>query len=913
MKTKVALILTVLIGGIALVSFGTIKSKPSPDDNTPTMKNAYEKLWKQFDEKMENSLPESAEKILNDIESNARKENNQVQLLKTILYRQLVMRQTVEDNPTAAFITYAESQLDQLGTVEKAILQEEIARTYHQYLSENDYRISENLAIDGDLSKVEMKYWDKQTFLNLIDEYYAKALQPVEALKQAPTEQYLELYKEKYNTYYVEYEPTMFEFMFHRVASHYQETSTADDLDPEWNTDTWWLSDKEFVKANLGDSDNPIIKCLKDFQELIQYNLDRNEGLCLFNDYKRYQFVNEILDEPALFQDALRRLMQQYPNHEKYPELVNHLAQSLVQQYENNTGDSSYFDNYRKAAALCEDIIARFPKDTGGCKNTLDYIQQPQFWLNFNQVQLPEEATPAILDYRNLDALNYKIIPVKESELADLDKLYQDELLAALNKKTALTVETVALPKETDYLKHSTVIALPALKPGIYYLVAQKVALRFQVSNLGFITNKKEDCLEIVTLNRKTGHPEAGVTIQAQQRNWNYDKRRYETKTLATLTSDSEGKAVFDQKLGDEYFLITLRKGQNLLLPKEQFYVPTPSKNVNVFDETRLFTDRAIYRPGQTVYFKGIVVHHEGSRQSLSTNCSETMVFRDANYQEISRASFKTDEYGAFDGSFVIPTNLLNGVFRINGNHGSTTIRVEEYKRPTYEIHFETVKEQYKLNQEVTVKGSVDAYAGFGLDDVEYVYRVVRKTQFPWRCWWWWYPVVEDEQVAFGMGRTDETGKFAISFNLKPSLKTKPEQQPVFTYEIEVTATSAQGETHSSTHYIRAGYNEIAISTTLPSMVEQSEFNKYHIEVLNMNGSPAKSRISRKIYRYDDLDKILRRSREESRDVCRDLYEKKLVEIDEAYQHYLKASDEAEDYKPGIRMDQLESYYKNKA
>ena len=154
---------------------------------------------------------------------------------------------------------------------------------------------------------------------------------------------------------------------------------------------------------------------------------------------------------------------------------------------------------------------------------------------------------------------------------------------------------------------------------------------------------------------------------------------------------------------------------------------------------------------------------------------------------------------------------------------------------------FEKPKEQYKLNQEVTVHGDVKAYAGFGLDDVEYSYRVVRKTSFPWRCWWWWYPTVEDEQITYGKASTDESGKFAVTFNLKPSKTIAPEKQPVFTYEIEVTATSKQGETHADTYSIRAGYNEIAISTDLPREVEKSEIGKYQITVSNLSWQPAKS------------------------------------------------------------------------
>ena len=346
------------------------------------------------------------------------------------------------------------------------------------------------------------------------------------------------------------------------------------------------------------------------------------------------------------------------------------------------------------------------------------------------------------------------------------------------------------------------------------------------------------------------------MSVELSNRVYNDKQKQYERKVLKTLKSDANGKVVFDHGLGiGNSFDVTLRKGHDLLLPGDNFYVPTKSES-NPYKNTQLFTDRAIYRPGQTVYFKGIMTLTKGGVKSLITQGDEKLVLKDPNWQEVATAQFTSDEYGSFSGSFVLPSNRLNGIYHITSNHGSTEIRVEEYKRPTFEILFESVKEQYKLNSDVTVRGSVAALAGFALDDVQYSYRVTRKTQFPYRCWWWWYPVVEDEQIDYGDAHTDENGKFAITFNLKPSLKTRPKQQPVFTYEIEVTATSAQGETHSDTYYIRAGYNEVTLGTTIPSLVEKSALGKYKIYVNNMSGEPAKSRVDRKIYRFNDNPKV---------------------------------------------------------
>ena len=831
--------------------------------------NDYETMWKKVKELLQKELPESAEKELDAIETKALKENNQTQLLKTYIYRQNVMNITVEEDPHQAFIKYLESKLGRLDETHEALLHACISEAYSSYLDNNRWRINENLAIDGDLSKVEMKYWDKDSFQARIDEHYAKALQPVEALKKAQTKDYLVLFDDLQTNAleHLEYESSLFEFMFHRVANYYKEKATADDA--EGDTDRWWLPAEDFVKVNLGTTDNPLNRCLKIFQELIDYNTNNShEDVLIFNDYKRFEFVNGILKKDHRFQTSMEALKTKHHSNPISAEITSLIAKNLVVQQDNNPNDSTYFDNYKKAVAMCEEAMAQFPKSKGAnnCKSIIRHLEEPQVEMSLNSVALPNEAIPVVLEYRNAPHAYYRLVKVSEKEFEEYQRLYHDDLIKALNKKQAVHEEELTLAEETDYRMHKTLIALPELNHGIYYLMAsyQKswketdniLIINFQVSNLGYITNQNQEKMTVTTVNRKTGKPVKGVTVQLCRNEYDYNKRQYKTIVVATKTSDADGKVYLDGQGQGNAFYINLRKGDDVLLSGTNYHLSEGYESDYARYSTKLFTDRAIYRPGQTVYFQGIVTRSQGDNIALVNGYDERVTLRDANSQEISSASFKTDEYGSFSGSFVIPTDRLNGRFYLGAKQGGVNIRVEEYKRPTFEVNFEQPKEQYKLNQEVTVRGSVDAYAGFGLDDVEYSYRVVRQTSFPWRYWWWWYPPVEDEQVAHGKARTDENGKFAITFNLKPSLNIAPEKQPLFTYEIEVTATSKQGETHADSYSIRAGYNEVALSTNLPSEIEKSELGKYEISVSNLSYQPAKSRVMRTIYRYDDQEGI---------------------------------------------------------
>ncbi len=867
MKHLGIIIATIALVAIGVLAFAMPSKNPGNPDNPKTPKNNYENMWKNVKENLEKDLPESAEKELNAIEEKALKDKNQTQLLKTWLYRQNIMLRTVEEDPEQAFIQYLESKVGQLDAVHDALLHEEIAKAYANYLDENEWNINENLPIDGDISKVEMKYWDKESFKTRINQHYDEALKPVEALKKAKTEDFMVLYENKNNNEeYIDYEASLFEFMFHRVANYYQDQANADDVEGE--TDAWWLPAKDFVKADLGAMDNPLSKCLKIYQDLIAYNLkEKNEDVLIYNDFKRFGFVNFILDKDDQYQAAMEDLKNQHKDNPLSAEITSLVARSLMDQYDSNREDSTCFDNYKKAKTMCEEAIAKFPKSKGAknCQKLINRIEEPQVDIALNSVQLPNEAIPAVLEYKNTTAPYYRIVKVDEKELKRLNDMRREDLLAALKKKAAVAEQELTLAAETDYRQHSTLIALPALERGFYYLTAttkkgidqedKVLVINFQVAGLGYITDNKDETMTVMVVDRKTGKTVEGVTVEAFRREWDYKAREYKTTILATPKTDRNGKVEF-ANMGNNPFSINLRKGDDNLLSNNGYILSKPYRNNNETYTTKLFTDRAIYRPGQTVYFQGIMTRRQGENVSLVHNYNERVSFLDANWQEIGSAKFTTDEYGSFSGSFVIPTDRLNGVFHLNADRGSAIIRVEEYKRPTFEVKFDSPKEQYKLNQEVTVHGDVKAYTGFGLDDVEYTYRVIRKTSFPWRCWWWWYPTVEDEQITYGKARTDESGKFAITFNLKPSKTIAPEKQPMFTYEIEVTATSKQGETHADTYSIRAGYNEIAIGTDLPREVEKSEIGKYQITVSNLSWQPAKSRIKRKIYRYEDAAKI---------------------------------------------------------
>jgi uncharacterized protein YfaS (alpha-2-macroglobulin family) len=156
--------------------------------------------------------------------------------------------------------------------------------------------------------------------------------------------------------------------------------------------------------------------------------------------------------------------------------------------------------------------------------------------------------------------------------------------------------------------------------------------------------------------------------------------------------------------------------------------------------KTQFFTDRAIYRPGQTLFFKGIIYETDGEISKIKPNSTSTVVLYDVNWQKVSDLSVTSNEFGSFQGEFILPEGGITGQMSITNSYGTQYFRMEEYKRPKFEVKFEPIEKFFKLREKVEVTGSAQAYAGYAIDGAKVSYTVTRSTYFPYRYYWWWYP-----------------------------------------------------------------------------------------------------------------------------------------------------------------------------
>ncbi len=281
-----------------------------------------------------------------------------------------------------------------------------------------------------------------------------------------------------------------------------------------------------------------------------------------------------------------------------------------------------------------------------------------------------------------------------------------------------------------------------------------------------------------------------------------------------------------------------------------------------------LFTDRSIYRPGQTVYFKGIAMQTSEGKSEVLDNELVYAVLYNVNHEEVKELEFKTNEFGSIAGEFILPNDGLTGQYHIEFDAESggidietrTYFSVEEYKRPKFEAKFNPITETFKVDDSVTVKGEALAFAGSNITDAKVIYRVHRKVQYP--RWYYWYRpwfTSEPQEIAHGESKTNDKGEFEITFKALPDESVDKTSLPVFNYEVIADVTDLNGETRSATTIVNVGYHALIANITIDNKLDKTKKDhQLTIDTKNLNGEfvPATGTIN--IYKLQAPNKVLR-------------------------------------------------------
>ena len=822
----------------------------------------YDTQWKKVEDLVDKDLPKSALEEVKKIYALAKTEGQVTQIIKALVYMTDLQAENREDNPILS-IQELEKEINQVKEPATSILQSLLANRYWQYFQRQRYKLY-NRTNTVDYRKEDISTWTAEDLHKKISTLYLQSLQN-KALLQATQLNQFDAIIEKGNARQLR--PTLYDLLAH-AALHYFKNSERDIKKPayafELNQPEAFAPAADFIKAKFQTKDTFSLhhKALLIYQELLQFHLaDKDPSALIDADIDRLQFVNQYAvgeNKEELYRRALEQLTTKWGRHPVATQawflLAAHYHQ-LASQYHPLKDTSNRYVRVQ-ARAILEQVVKDGAEKNEGWSNSYNLLQeinQQVYRFDIEQVNIPGQPFRALTTYRNTAALHFRILKADANLKKIMRNIHEDKHWEALTKTTPLRSWQQALPATKDLQEHAVEVKIDALPVGEYILLTatnddfQKKshlgARFFNVSNISFINHNDQ----FFILHRESGQPLANAKVQLYKPSYDYRTYGFIKQKIGDYTSDKNGFfQVAKRKTNeDNHFFVEVKTANDSLNLEEQLYYPyyydyrgdrLPAQTKHIF----FFTDRSLYRPGQTVYVKGIVVDKDSNENRIAADFKTMLHLRNANNEVIDSLQVTTNEFGSFTAKFTLPQNLLNGEFVIMDKEGlnNTSISVEEYKRPKFYVDFEKVKETYKVGDSITVTGFAKAYAGNNIDGAKVGYRVVRQPRFiyPWLTWRWWFPRTEPMEIAHGEATTDNEGKFTIRFTAIPDKKIDRKLEPVFDYRIYTDITDRNGETRSGERIVSASYKSLLLKVGVPEKITADSLKAIQLRTENMNG-----------------------------------------------------------------------------
>ena len=850
---------------------------------TPTPALMYTRDWQRADSLAAKGLPKSALAIVNKIYAKAKADQNDPQVVKAVMHRLMYQPYTTENTYTE-IIRSLQQDIADTPAPARNILQSILAETYWKYYEQNRWKFRDRATIDpGKTEKPadDLLTWDLRRLVSETIAAYEASLTNADLLKKTPVSAF-EVVVHKGDPDARALRPTLYDFLAHRALGFYQNTE-PDIVRPanrfELDQPVFLAEPARFVATALTSSDTLSLRfrALGLFHDLIRFHLpDANPSALADVDAARLAFVhtNSILPEKDNIYD--QTLDNQRKTYQGKPAECSYVL-ALAELWADLGDKAKTGDWRRKAAALATDLIKRFPNqkiETDNARALLNRLHERSLSMTVEEGNDPDKPIRASAVFRNVPTVHYRIVRSRVDEQTRIDRRYQNNTKAVAHqylKRKAVAEGTVALPDDGDLQEHRTELALPALPLGHYVLLTAGAHLtdstellsqtKIVVTKLGYLLGKRplagkaapdddpmaENRPKLYVIDRQTGQPLAGVramTIETY-----YANGAQQTRTGNPYQTDANGGLTLPDNAvtpNTSYFFRIQTKQDTLDTEPVYSYGYQPGYNLTEAVRTRvlLFTDRAIYRPGQPIYVKGVLYRGTRNDFQVVANTATKAIFQDVNGTEIATLALRSNEFGTVEGKFTAPIGRLTGEMTIQIENDQTTVRVEEYKRPTFEVTIDPMRGSFKLGQAVSVSANAKTFAGAVVDGAQVRYRVTRRQRPVWVWWEWGRPDVgrgRETEISSGTLTTTNTGTLSLTFVAKPDLTIERGTNPVFDFEITFDVTDPSGETRSASRTLHIGYTALTASLDLPAQLEAGRDQTFALRVTNASGERVKT------------------------------------------------------------------------
>ena len=781
------------------------------------------------------------------------------QVIKAVLY-ELKYNTYLEEDDYVLGIYRLDELVAKAPSPSKEILHSLIAEVYWGYYSSNSWKFAERTnVVEVDLQDV--RTWDLRKIAEKVRFHYMMSMTNSDLSKSKLIKDFSEI--ASYTSESNEIRPTLFDFLGHRALDFFKATSfgvpgPAQTFTIEGNE--YFASNSTFLQINpvTQDSLNTQFYAIKLLQELTKFHQEKNNLPALFSiELERLKFVSTKsvdAEKADRYFEALTRMTQAY---EKIPYVSE--AWYEIALVHSGRGDSygAFADTTHRwdkkiALDICDKTISHYKNVFGSqqCAALKSNILQKSVTINGEEAVVPNKNSKISLQYRNVSKIYLKVASYDYKKFYSNNRNYE-KFVKELRSIKGVYQKEIEIENPQDYQNHSTELLIPNLDKGFYFVIIStdpdfadnKSAFAFMPlwsTNVTYQTRNLDAKHQVLTSNRTTGEPLVGAKVNVAYEEYNYKLRYYEHKTLGNFTTDNNGLCTFDG--GDDYrtYHITVSDNGDTYSPNQGLYsyYYYYNQQEDHYYQTHFFTDRKIYRPGQTIYFKGISVNNKGKERELLTDQSTTVYLYDVNGQEVARKEVKTNQFGSFEGNFVAPFGVLTGQMTLSNSYGSTYLRVEEYKRPKFSVEMKPIEGEIQLNEKVIATGNAKAFAGNNIDGAAVKYRITRTSGYNWSnyYYWHWRPYYQPKEVEHGDLVTDENGDFKIEFLASPDKSLDPKSLPIFTYTVYVDVTDINGETHSTSTSFIVGYQSLQLGHNLNGDMNNDENYFLRLSTTNLNG-----------------------------------------------------------------------------
>ena len=780
----------------------------------PMQAQTYDNLWKELEVLERKDLPKSVISEAMKIYDKAKAEQNVPQMMKAYLtamqYRSLLTPDSLKVDMNGL-----EQWASQTGSMEdKAIL----------------YSILGEMTMPADVKKglgyLQASLKDKDRLLLIPVE----KLRPMVRVGEASKRYFRD---NLYNLLARRAIQIMQQYRWQAAAKANQTNSLPADM-----TDMDQFVTYQFVPVSDCDLTAAVMQTYQSLLKAYDTETEREGWLLTGIDALNYLYRNFSGNfSNDVCQQELRKWIHTYPAVKTVPEAYLALAQFL--QYQNNQVER---------LRIVREGIAGYPRYEGinQLKNIEKEILNASLSLEI-ATAYPGEQQSVKVNYKNLTGITlqlYKVnLPVTSAVLQNRTTHFESKY-ARLQRE-----EHFSLKPTTDYLNIDTTLTIQAPQAGIYFLKAVPDGKKgvsdgtlMNVTALKTIYRPLPDgTLELVVVDAVSGQPvsEAEVTIYTEKGGGYSPQQTYQADKQGTLKLDflNSNKYWYNAHTAADNAMPILNLWKN-----DYYYKESKKKEV-----LQLFTDRSIYRPGQTVYVSGLAYEMEKDSTRVLADKKYTVSLYDANNNETGKVEVRTNGFGSFSGQFVLPSPCLTGYFSLRAADTSVSFKVEEYKRPTFDVTFEPVKVEYQVGDSIEVVGMAKTFAGAPVQNARVHYNISRSYAWVWRF------MGRGSARWEGEAMTDADGKFSVPVHFEIDSDRRESPLWYYTYNIQADVTDGAGETQQANLSLPLGSTSMVLNMdNLPDNLVKEKKLEIKLTAMNLSGEPVDTPVTYQVVEMEE-------------------------------------------------------------